>query len=107
MTPRPSSAALRTAAAYAESAEWREHAACAETVLDHMAISPKLAGQMADLWFATATNNFHAARSTCVRCTVATECLTWAIDNNETDGMYGGLTPEQRARYTLKLGGAA
>jgi WhiB family transcriptional regulator, redox-sensing transcriptional regulator len=103
----PSRAVLRTAAAYAENAEWRESAACAETVLDHMTIDPKLAGQMADLWFATSTNNFQAARTTCVRCTVATECLTWAIDNDETDGMYGGLTPEQRARYRQKLGGAA
>lgn len=101
----PSRAALRTAAAFTENAEWRQHAACADTVLDLMPIDPKLAGQTADLWFASTSGNFNSARATCVRCTVATECLTWAIDNDETDGMYGGLTPEQRDRLTQ--GGAA
>lgn len=35
----------------------------------------------------------------CQSCPVMDECLTFAITNEETSGIWGGTTPEQRRRY--------
>ena len=37
-----------------------------------------------------------AAKNVCATCPVSTACLEWAIRVNETDGIWGGLTPEER-----------
>jgi WhiB family redox-sensing transcriptional regulator len=34
----------------------------------------------------------------CACCTVREECLQYALDNNETLGIWGGTTPAQRLR---------
>lgn len=40
------------------------------------------------------------AKKICGMCTVRVECLTYALNNNETFGVWGGLTPRDRARIT-------
>lgn len=37
------------------------------------------------------------ARALCQRCPVRRQCLTWALDNGEQHGIWGGATPEERA----------
>ena len=38
----------------------------------------------------------------CNSCIHKTACLSFAIDNHETDGFWGGMTPEQRSHLTKK-----
>ena len=49
-----------------------------------------------------ATRAYAAARQICHACPVRTECLAWAMSvevncRSGRHGMYGGLTPEERA----------
>ena len=63
---------------------WREAAACAErTDVDFFADPSDL----------LATS---AAKTVCDSCWVAEECLTWAIETNQTDGIWGGYTAKER-----------
>lgn len=36
------------------------------------------------------------AKMICGMCSVASECLLWALQNNEEFGIWGGSTPEER-----------
>lgn len=36
------------------------------------------------------------AKAICATCPVAGECLTWAIETNQTEGVWGGHTPKER-----------
>jgi WhiB family transcriptional regulator, redox-sensing transcriptional regulator len=36
------------------------------------------------------------AKAVCAGCPVAAECLTWAIDTNQSEGIWGGHTPKER-----------
>jgi len=38
------------------------------------------------------------ALAVCARCPVREPCLQLALDHNETDGIYGGLGPDERAQ---------
>lgn len=40
-----------------------------------------------------------AAKAVCARCPVRAQCLREALDREETDGVWGGLTPVERVRY--------
>lgn len=64
---------------------WREQAACLE-VGDDVTFFP----DPEDL-AAIAT-----AKAVCATCPVAAECLTWAIETNQTEGIWGGHTPKER-----------
>lgn len=37
-----------------------------------------------------------AAKELCAVCPVAGECLSYAIETNQTDGIWGGHTPKER-----------
>ena len=39
-----------------------------------------------------------AAKEVCARCEVRSECYAFAVTARETDGILGGLTPEERRR---------
>jgi WhiB family transcriptional regulator, redox-sensing transcriptional regulator len=39
------------------------------------------------------------ARAVCARCDVRLECLAFALRINDLDGIWGGLTAAERARY--------
>jgi WhiB family redox-sensing transcriptional regulator len=64
---------------------WREAAACL-AVIDEVSFFPDkedLAG-------------IARAKAVCATCPVAAECLTWAIDTNQAEGVWGGHTPKER-----------
>lgn len=61
---------------------WREAAACFDrTDVD---------------FFADNRAATSAALKTCARCPVTDECLSWALETNQRDGVWGGHTPSQR-----------
>jgi len=37
-----------------------------------------------------------AAKAVCRRCTVATICLTWAIEAHQDEGVWGGMSEDER-----------
>ena len=39
------------------------------------------------------------ARTVCARCNVRLECLAFALRTSDLDGIWGGLTAAERARY--------
>ncbi len=39
-----------------------------------------------------------AAKRVCRRCQVRFECLQYALASNQTEGIFGGLTPAERRR---------
>jgi WhiB family transcriptional regulator, redox-sensing transcriptional regulator len=57
------------------------------------------AGEDPDLFFPDgppASQNTAHAKAVCARCPVRDECLKWAIDNNQTHGIWGGLDENDR-----------
>ncbi|MDJ0769865.1 MAG: WhiB family transcriptional regulator [Ilumatobacter sp.] len=66
---------------------WRDHALCRDT-------DP-------DLFFPVGTTG-HAltsidhAKQVCAECSVAQECLDFALDTNQDSGIWGGLSEEER-----------
>ncbi|ADP83820.1 WhiB family transcriptional regulator [Pseudofrankia inefficax] len=69
----------------AEAEDWRERAVCAQT--DPEAFFPEK-GQSA-----------REAKRVCAGCEVRSECLQYALDNDERFGVWGGLSErERRAR---------
>ncbi|MGA7272006.1 MAG: WhiB family transcriptional regulator [Acidimicrobiia bacterium] len=72
----------QTAPEYMES--WREAAACRGTVEIDFFCDP------------SDRTAISAAKALCAGCPVAGECLTWAIETNQTDGIWGGHTPVER-----------
>ncbi|MBW3576631.1 MAG: WhiB family transcriptional regulator [Actinobacteria bacterium] len=44
----------------------------------------------------TAGSQVAAAKQVCARCPVRTPCLRFALSNGETDGIWGGLTEDER-----------
>ena len=61
---------------------WADQALCAQT--DPDAFFPEKGGS---------TRN---AKKVCVGCDVRAECLTWALDNGERFGIWGGLSERER-----------
>ena len=51
--------------------------------------------QSVDWWFSETPEHIVKATTICGRCPVAQECANTAIENVETFGIWGGLTPEQ------------
>lgn len=45
---------------------------------------------------APAIQEIEAAKAVCRRCASTVECLTYALDNDERFGVFGGLTEEER-----------
>jgi len=64
--------------------EWTERAACLN--------------EDVNLFFPIGRKPTGAQQTYCGHCPVAVECLEHALDTNETDGIWGGLTPAQRRR---------
>lgn len=67
---------------------------------DALCVTPAYKGQ-ADLWFPNPTDvqDETEAKRVCAACPVAAACLAFALNNNVGDGIYGGLTFEERAVY--------
>lgn len=75
---------------FAPLGDWVEQALCAEVD--------------GDLWYPDANNglNGREAKAICGECEVRTECLEYAMRNGEQDGIWGGLSPQQRVRLRQK-----
>ena len=56
--------------------------------------------QQPDLWFSEDRHSIKRAKAICGGCPVRLECLKVALDGNEAFGIFGGLTPVERARLS-------
>lgn len=65
---------------------WRDEAACLDSLEVDFFPDPADVGAIG------------AAKAVCASCPVAGECLTWAIETNQTEGIWGGHTPTERRR---------
>ena len=66
---------------------WREHAACR--------------GHDPDLFFPGSEPTparIASAKAVCATCPVQDECLTYALETNQTEGIWGGQTPTGRRK---------
>ncbi|MDQ8708242.1 WhiB family transcriptional regulator [Streptomyces sp. LHD-70] len=75
---------------------WHEHAACRPT--DHHDVD-------LDLFFPEPDemDRIHQAKSLCAQCPVRRTCLDAALENNDREGIRGGMTEEERERLHSKL----
>lgn len=39
------------------------------------------------------------AKSVCRRCSVISACLEWALENKHLEGIWGGMSEDERRRY--------
>lgn len=65
----------------------------------------KCVGEDVNLWFPVGRGgglsspaDYTVPRAFCDRCPVKVECLEWALEHDARHGMWGGKTPQQRAR---------
>lgn len=58
-----------------------------------------------DLWFPVKGGTPNRAKSVCAGCTVRRPCLIFALLNDDRYGVWGGLSPRQRADFIYKAGG--
>lgn len=71
--------------------DWRQRAACSRENLP-------------DQWFPKNDTGtgweavIDQAKAVCRRCPATTQCLTWALEHNITDGIWGGYTERERRR---------
>ena len=68
---------------------WTEYAACRGT-------DPELFYPVSSA--GPALEQAARAKAICARCTVRSDCLSWALRAGEPDGVWGGTTPDER-RY--------
>lgn len=51
-----------------------------------------------DVWFPGRGESFAEAKAVCRACPVRVPCLEWAIQAGERTGVWGGTSPDERAR---------
>jgi WhiB family redox-sensing transcriptional regulator len=54
-------------------------------------------GQDPEMWYPVDAGGVEAV-AICAVCTVRLDCLTWALENNERDGIWGGISARRRQR---------
>ena len=69
------------------STDWLDHAACRRS-------DPELFFPVTDIRAARA--QVEAAKKVCRHCPVKGICLSWAMDNGQEAGIWGGTTEEER-----------
>ena len=67
---------------------WQQKALCAQT--DPESFFPEKGGSTRE------------AKRVCLTCEVRTECLAYALDNDERFGIWGGLSERERRRVKLR-----
>lgn len=67
--------------------DWRSEAAC-------LNVDPELFFPIGNTGPAVA--QVAEAKAVCRECSVESECLQWAIANNQDSGVWGGLSEEER-----------
>ena len=78
---------------YAASEDWRDEAACV--------------GLDTNIFFPVTDADAHHAKAVCASCPVREECLEWAIATRQSDGVWGGLTEDERRRLRRRRQDAA
>ena len=73
-----------------EEADWHERALCAQT--DPEAFFPEKGGSTRE------------AKKICTGCEVRSECLSYALANDERFGIWGGLSERERRRLKRSAG---
>ena len=63
---------------------WMNHAACRDSDID--------------VFFPIAQEGVEKAAAVCCDCSVRQECLTYALENSELSGVWGGTSNRQRVR---------
>jgi WhiB family transcriptional regulator, redox-sensing transcriptional regulator len=61
------------------------------------------AGEPTDLFFPEDESATELAKSICGRCKVRAQCVSYAIDIPSLDGVWGGLTRQERLRLRRKM----
>lgn len=69
--------------------EWQERALCSQT-------DP-------DSFFPDKGGSTREAKKTCGRCEVRTECLEYALANDERFGVWGGLSERERSKLKRRV----
>lgn len=72
--------------------EWRKDAACLAWGTSNKAVL--------DLFY---QGDRTEAKQVCATCPVREPCLDWAMGTGEQEGVWGGLTPEERRRLRQSL----
>lgn len=70
-------------------AEWMDDGLCAQTSPEEF--FPEKGGASRD------------AKAVCAKCTVAAECLDWALAHNERFGIWGGLSERERRHIDTQM----
>jgi WhiB family redox-sensing transcriptional regulator len=73
--------------------DWRLEAACI--------------GEDIDLFFPITDNDAGPAKAICATCPVREACLEWAMASRQEDGVWGGLTGDERRRLRRRRRTAA
>ena len=60
-------------------------------------------GQDPDLWFPVDSDGGDKALGICSVCPVRLDCLAWAIEHNERNGIWGGVSARRRQRIRAEL----
>jgi WhiB family redox-sensing transcriptional regulator len=47
-------------------------------------------------------NYYQPAKTLCALCPIQLQCLEYALTTNQTDGVWGGTTPQERKRHHKK-----
>ncbi|MDQ3979797.1 MAG: WhiB family transcriptional regulator [Actinomycetota bacterium] len=68
---------------------WREDAACR--------------GVDTDVFFPATDEEAEEAKAICASCPVREECLSFALQTRQEDGVWGGLTETERRRLRRRL----
>lgn len=76
--------------------DWRSLAACRSE--DTVIFFPSPAVPMGRPTTYRGPDPYAAARVVCRRCDVSLECLMFALDNRQDDGMWGGKDEDERRR---------
>lgn len=76
-----------------EAPDWRDRSLCAET--DPDAFFPDKGGSVRE------------AKRVCLGCEVRSECLEYALANEEDFGVWGGLSERERRRLRRQIAGLA
>lgn len=65
------------------------------------------AGLPPDMFFPERGESVAEAKAVCARCSVATECLAYAVDTGQKHGIWGGQSERQRRRLRASARGTA